>query len=353
MTAPTLITATGARTGKTAAAIALATLASDRGDAVGYMKPKGTRIQSTVGKTIDPDPLLAKELLGLDADVADLEPIVYSSTFLTGAIRGQEDPGAVRERVAEAFDVLAADADRMILEGGGSWPVGGAVDLSDPDVAALLEADVVLLARYDEVQDVDPVIAASNAFGDRLAGVVFNAVGDDVHDELERDVAPFLENRGVPVHGVLPRTRDLSGATVEELAAHLGARVLTDAPMDGHVERFHVGAMGGESALRYFRRTTDAAVITGGDRADVQTAAIEAGGVRCLVLTGGFEPTGAVLGKAEQAGVPVLVVQGDTLATAERAERLVDLGRAPSERTVGILRELLENHADVDAILGD
>lgn len=44
------------------------------------MKQKGTRPRSAVGKTLDEDPLLARELLDLDAGTEDLEPIVYSPT---------------------------------------------------------------------------------------------------------------------------------------------------------------------------------------------------------------------------------------------------------------------------------
>jgi len=111
--------------------------------------------------------------------------------------------------------------------------------------------------------------------------------------------------------------------------------------------------MGGDAALRYFRRARDAVVVTGGDRSDVQTAAIEAPGVRALVLTGGHRPSGAVLGRAEEAGLPVLSVSGDTLSTVERAESVVREGRTRDERTVETVRGLLTDHADVDALLGD
>ncbi|ERH12427.1 MAG: hypothetical protein J07HB67_01446 [halophilic archaeon J07HB67] len=50
--------------GKTAVALALATLAAEHGLDVGYAKPKGTRLRSRVGKTLDEDPMLARELLG-------------------------------------------------------------------------------------------------------------------------------------------------------------------------------------------------------------------------------------------------------------------------------------------------
>jgi len=191
-------------TGKTAITLALARLARDEGDSVGYMKPKGTRLQSNVGKTLDEDPLLARELLEFEAEMHDLEPVVYSPTFIEQAIRGREDPDELRDRVREAFETLAADRDRLFVEGGGRYDVGGIVDLADPDIADLLDARVLLVAPYEIPADVDDVIAAADRFGDRLAGVVFNDVSDAAYDGLETDVVPFLEGRGIPVHGVLP-----------------------------------------------------------------------------------------------------------------------------------------------------
>ncbi|WP_226006374.1 phosphotransacetylase family protein [Natrinema salinisoli] len=339
-------------TGKTAITLALARLAAAEGDSVGYMKPKGTRLQSNVGKTLDEDPLLARDLLGLEAEMHDLEPVVYSPTFVEQAIRGREDPAELRERVAEAFDTLAADHDRMFVEGGGRYDVGGIVDLADPDIAALLDARVLLVAPYEIPADVDDVLAAADAFGDRLAGVVFNDVPDAAYDQLETDVVPFLEGRGVPVHGVLPSERELSGVTVADLADELGAATLVEEGQDSYVERFTVGAMGPDSALRHFRRTKDAAVITGGDRAEIHTAALEAPGVRCLILTGGHRPSGAIVGQASEKGVPILSVQTDTLTTVERAEDIVRSGRTRDADTVDRMERLLADHAAVDAILG-
>jgi BioD-like phosphotransacetylase family protein len=149
----------------------------------------------------------------------------------------------------------------------------------------------------------------------------------------------------------MPRVQDLAGVTVGELADELGATTLTDVPTDAYVERLSVGAMSGDEALRQFRRTKDAAVITGGDRSEIHTAALEAPGVKCLILTGGHRPPGAVLGKATEKGVPVLSVQSDTLTTVERADAVVRSGRARDERTVDRVQELVTGHVDVDAIL--
>ncbi|WP_435064243.1 phosphotransacetylase family protein [Halobaculum sp. EA56] len=349
---PLLVTSTAESTGKTAVTLALARIAADRGREVGYMKPKGTRLRSVVGKTLDEDPMLARELLGVDAEMHELEPVVYSPTFVEGAIRGREDPAELRERVADAYDGLAAGTDAMFVEGGGDVRTGGVVDLTDPDVAALLDADVLLVAEYEDPGDVDEVLAAVEDVGDRLAGVLFNRVGDAVYDDVEKDVAPFLDTRGVDTVGAVPRDPDLAGVTVAALADELGAEVLVEGDDDALVQRFMVGAMGGEEALRHFRRARDVAVITGGDRSDIATTAIEAASVRCLVLTGGHRPSGSVLGKAKDAGLPVLSVPGDTLTTVERAEDVVSSGRTRDARTIETMRDLLETHADVDALIG-
>ncbi|SDQ90472.1 phosphotransacetylase family protein [Natronobacterium texcoconense] len=339
-------------TGKTAITLALARIAAAEGDSVGYMKPKGTRLQSNVGKTLDEDPMLARELLDLEDEMHDLEPVVYSPTFIEQAIRGRENPDDLGERVREAFDALAEDRDRMFVEGGGRYDIGGIVDLTDADVADLLDARVVVVAPYERPGDVDDLLAAARTFGDRLAGVVFNDVPDAAYDQLETDVVPFLEGRGLPVHGVVPSEQTLSGVTVAELADELGATTLVEEGTDAYLERFAVGAMGADSALRHFRRTKDAAVITGGDRAEIHTAALEAPGVRCLILTGGHRPSGAILGQAADKGVPILSVQTDTLTTVERAEDVVRTGRTRDEETVDRMQELLTDHAAVDSILG-
>jgi len=346
------VTSTAEGTGKTAVSLALARIARDRGATVGYMKPKGTRLRSAVGKTRDEDPVLAMDLLDLDADIGELEPVVYSPTFVQEAIRGRERPEALRERIMDAFETLSADVDLLLVEGGGDVWTGGVVDLTDVDVANLLDTRVMLLTQYAEGRDLDPVLAATRALGDRLDGVLFNAVADADRDEIVEDVAPFLDGRGIRTVGALPRDPDLAGVVVTELAESIGAEVLAGEPDGAIVERFAVGAMGSDAALEHFHRLRNAAVVTGGDRPEIQTAAMEAPGVTCLVLTGGYQPPDAVLGRAEARGVPVLLVRSDTRTTVDRIEEVLTSGRTRTAGTVERMRELLEDGVDLDALLG-
>ncbi|WP_225336343.1 phosphotransacetylase family protein [Halomicrobium urmianum] len=347
-----LVTSTDAGIGKTAIALALAAEARDRDREVGYMKPMGTRLRSATGKTRDEDPLLARALLDLDAEMHEMEPVVYSPTFVQEVMRGREDPEEVRSRVVDSFETLAADRDLMVVEGSDGLATGSAIDLTDVDLAAAIDAEVLLVAGYEEVGDVDEVLAAAGSIGDRLAGVVFNRVTDASIDELTEDVVPFLESRGVPVFGLVPRDEELASVPVADLAESLGAEVLSgDATLDDRVERFTVGAMGSDSALGQFRRTRNAVMIAGGDRAEIQAAALEAPGVEALLLTGGFRPPESVLGRAREEGVPVLLVQSDTRTTVDRVEGVLHSGRTRTERTVERARELLAESVDVDRLL--
>jgi len=218
---------------------------------------------------------------------------------------------------------------------GGRWTTGGVVDLTDVDVAELLDARVVLVAGYDSPNDLDEVLAAADAFGDRLAGVVFNKVSDDAFESLDQDGIPFLESKGITVFGAIPSEKELAGVTVGELADELGAELLTDAPTDGFVERFLVGAMGrrrGAPLLpaarprrrRHHRRRPRRRPDRG------------ARGLRRRVprVDRRSPPSGAVLGKAADAGKPVLAVNTDTVTAIDRAEGSSAAGgpatRAPS-----------------------
>ncbi len=347
-----LVTSTEEGTGKTALSIALARLAQERGLSVGYMKPKGTRLESAVGKTRDQDPMLARELLDIDAAMHELEPVVYSPTFVQEAIRGREDPQALRDRITENFEKLAEDCDMMVVEGGGKLSTGGIVDLTDADIAELLDAEVLLTSQYRDPTDLDDVLAAAETLGDSLRGVIFNAVENADFDSVTDDAMPFLDGQGIASLGALPRDRELAGLTVAELADGIGAKMLTEnAPTDALVERFAVGAMGNNAAFEQFRRTRNAAVIIGGDRSDIQTTALEASGVECLVLTGGYRPSSAVIGKAEENGIPVLLVQSDTRTSIDRVEGTLRSGRTRSSAAIERMSELLSDAVDVDALV--
>jgi len=92
-------------------------------------------------------------------------------------------------------------------------------------------------------------------------------------------------------------------------------------------------------------------MVSGGDRSEVQTAALEASGIKALLLTGGFRPASAVLGRAEEENVPILLVQSDTRTTIDRVEDVLHSGRTRDVETVTRMQELLGDGVDVHSLL--
>ena len=79
--------------------------------------------------------------------------------------------------------------------------------------------------------------------------------------------------------------------------------------------------MTAQEALSRFRRSRNKAVITGGDRTDIQLAALETSTV-VMILTGNLRPSAPVVERAEKQGVAMLMVPTNTMDTVESVERV-------------------------------
>ncbi len=358
-TQPLLVTAPSRGTGTTTVTAALGRSLQDRGHSVEYLKPVGTRLRETDGAVRDEDPPFVRRCLGLDS-LDELErdgdrpaTVAYSRSLQAELLRGEADPDRLRATVERGVETLTARADRVLVEGAARQAAGRLLGLVGPQLAALIDARVLVLADYDGPADVDPVLAAADAYGDRLAGVVFNRVPPTETGFVETTVRSFCEARGVPVAGVLPTVPELAGVTVATLAAELGAEPLVEAGTERRIQESLVGAMGPERALAWFRRAEDAVVITGGDRSEIQAAAIEASGVGCLVVTGGHAPTRAILDSARRREVPLFRLRTDIRTALDRVGEIVAAGRTRDEATVERMKSLLAEHAALESILGD
>jgi BioD-like phosphotransacetylase family protein len=230
--------------------------------------------------------------------------------------------GDSETRLLTARERVAAGKDVLLLEGGDHPLEGAMLNLSSPQVAALFDARVLVVVRYNDRLCIDRAAGMRAIYGDRLLGLVLNAVPRRQMRFVQRSAVPLLEARGMPVFAVLPEERLLSSISVEEMIARLhGEVVCCEDQLDGLIEYLMVGAMTAGSALTYFRRRPNKAVITGGDRHDLQLAALETS-TRCLILTGGQQPSTVVLNRAREVGVPIIVVEPDTLTTVRQVEAI-------------------------------
>jgi len=344
-----IVTSTKPYTGKSGIAVALTGILADRGHDVGYFKPYGTMPVTVDGVITDEDALYINRSLPRPAAIADVCPVVRTQAFIERTLAGET--GDTRATVLQAFDRCAEGRDVMVIEGPAEPAQGACAGLSLSDVGSLLSAPVLLIDRPRPADLPEDALWTAGYLGERLAGVIMNGVHESRLPVARGRIVPFLESRGVPALGVIPFDPALGSVTVREIVEALDAVVITaEDRLQYSVEAFMVGAMGQEKALRFFRRKANKAVITGGDRADVQLAALETS-TRAIVLTGNLAPDPFVIARAEELGVPMLLVDTDTLTAVERMETLLGRVHLHDPVKAARIRRMFEEHCDVERLL--
>jgi BioD-like phosphotransacetylase family protein len=193
----------------------------------------------------------------------------------------------------------------------------------------------------------DDALAAQTRLGQALCGLIINRAPPDAMAFVSQLAVPYLERRGIPVLGVLPEVPGLAALTVAELVAALEAKVLTEHyDPRAIVETLTIGAMTADAALSRFRKQTNKAVITSGDRADIQLAALETS-TTCMILTGNLRPSPLIVKQADEFNVAVLLVPTSTLETVEGIERIFGKTRLGQLAKLQQFEALLARHVDV------
>lgn len=340
------ITSAETYSGKSSLCVGLGLRFRKDGFNAGYMKPVNVNCQVVEGLAFDEDVTFAKQVFDM-AEPSDLLcPVALTPAKLEQQLRGPEVN--YEPKLLEAFAKVAAGRDVMVLEGGRSLREGYVAGLPPLRVVELLDAKVLGVVRYDEDLMVDRVQTAQNYFKDRLIGIVINETPRDRWDHVHEVVLPYLVRHNLKVLGILPKDQLLTAPSVRELAEGLKAEILCASDhIDELVEHMLVGAMSVDSALSYFRRRPNKAVITGGDRADIALAALETS-TRCLILTGHLYPSPAVLNRAEELNVPVLLCKLDTLSAVDIIEGYFGRSRFQQPQKVNRFGALLDEYIDFD-----
>jgi len=335
--------------GKSSLVVGLALELRERGFSVGYMKPVGTYPIKVDGDRIDEDAYFAKEALGLEDMLSDLSPFFLTWEALTRYMR--KAPGNAQKRVKSCFERISQDRDIVLLEGAQNFVHGRVIGLSALEVSSLLNARVLLLDTFNDELTVDRVLSACEYFGDLFLGAVLNWVPER-HIHFTRNLlVRYFAGHDIKIFGSLPTDRVLRSISVGDLAAGLDGEIVCAWDKgDELIETMMVGAMGQEQSLRLFRKQSNKVVITGGDRSDIQLAALETP-TKALVLTGGHRPSPLVLGQAEEMGVPCIIVDYDTATTVERVDAAIGHQKVHSPEKIERIRRFIKEDLDLDLML--
>jgi uncharacterized protein len=368
-----LVASTEACSGKSATILGIADRLQGKGITIAYIQPvvTGNVIEALTVKVeaqtliasggvsvekrqiadlprIDNDVQLMAQALSLPKERLGLPLLQLNATRSIDRLTGVDlqDYGKLLQESVRQFP-----GDLVILEGGTNLHEGSLFNLATAQVAQSLEAGVLLVNRYDSVSSIDLLLSAQQQLGKRLLGCIINDIPRDRVETVQTTLVPYLEQSGIPVFGIVHRNGLLRSVTVKQLVEQLDAEVLCRPDrLDLMVESLSIGAMNVNSALEYFRRGNNMAVVTGGDRADIQLAALETS-TQCLILTGHLPPQPFIVSRAEDLEIPILSVDLDTLTTVEIIDRAFGQVRLQEAIKINCARELFGNHCEIDRLM--
>jgi BioD-like phosphotransacetylase family protein len=332
--------------GKSSLVVGLALELRDRGFKVGYMKPVGAYPIRINNQKVDEDAYFVSEALGLKDSLIDISPYFLTWDTLTRYMR--KSPGNPQAKVKQSLKKISEGKDVVLIEGAQNFLHGRILNLSALELAGALEAKVLLLDTFNEELSVDRILAAKDFFGKWFLGVVLNWVPPRRMEFTKNLLGRYAKSQGINMFGSIPVDRVLRSITVNDLAQGLnGTIICAQDKGDELIESMMVGAMGQEQALRLFRKQANKVVITGGDRSDIQLAALETP-TKSLILTGGHRPSPLVLGQAEEIGVPIIIVDYDTASTVEMVEAAIGHQKVHSPKKIERIRGFIREGLDLD-----
>lgn len=342
------IGATRPFSGKNMLAVGIGLRLQKQGFNPGYMKPVGALPTNRQGILGDEDAFFVQDILALEHPADMVTPVLVTQDFKMRAFSGQ--PAGDIQQIKNAYASIQAGHDVMLVGGSGHMHSGKYFGMDGFRLARELDLKVIIIDRLNPGVNYDLLMAYKELLGDRLIGVVLNDVPPSFNSEVNSLIVPFLETNGIPVPGVIPHDPLMSSIQAGDLAESLGGKLITaQNKATGMVENFLIGTMQVENFMTYFRRNQNAAVIVGGDRADVQLVAIE-GDCPCLILTGNLFPNDIILSRAETLNVPIIMVRNDTYSIALKMEQILSRHKLRDIIKVRQTAELVNSSLDFNAL---
>ena len=335
--------------GKSLVTLGLGLILKDKGYKVGYIKPFGKTPQKYKKRLIDADAEFMRKALEIQDPPEVVSPFVVTFEAQQNLLRGK--PSNMFNSIKKAFNSIKKDKDIVMVGGGADLYEGYSFGINSLKIMNRLKASTLIVDSWKGDSSIDSILGAKQLLKDKLAGIIINKVPQSAYDYVEKSVRPFIEKSGIPVYATLQRDVLLDSITVRQINDILNGKVLCcEENLDAFIENFSIGAMDVDSAMKYFKRTPNKAVITGAHRSDIQLAALETS-TKCIILTGGLYANEVITGKAKASGIPIISVSADTYSTVEKIESSLGKIRIREQKKILRTKELIEKEFDLKRLL--
>jgi len=353
------VAATRQNDGKTSVSLGLFHALQKRYSKMGYMKPVGQQYYLVNGKKIDKDAVLFQSVYNLADSLTTMSPIAVPAGFTENYIlNGQK--GELAKKIKKAHSELSKNKDLILIEGTGHGGVGSVFDMSNGDVASLLNSKVILVALGGIGRSIDEIMLNKALFeqkGCTIAGVIINKINPDKYDKVQSTLSKGLARQGLHCFGMIPWVNLLTKPSVAELYEDLDAELLGGKDgLQNTVEKFVIGAMLPHDAMDYFSPNT--LLIVPANREDLIMTALYGNimnehmkyNVSAIVFTGGIRPHPKLSALIEHAQIPMMLVQEDTFSIASKINSMIFKLRSEESEKIAMVQHLVDTYVDVDGI---
>jgi len=354
------IAATRQDVGKTTVSLGLISSLKSHHENIGFIKPVGQKYVVENGIKVDKDAYLMEKIFGFGQTLQDTSPVAVERGYTEKYIDGYIGRDAART-IKESFDRVSAGKDAVVIEGTGHAGVGSVFDLSNAEVARMLDSKAILIAGGGVGKPIDEVMLNKSLFdkyGVKLTGVIVNKVMMNKYDKVATYVRKGLERLGVPVFGVIPYFEVLDTPSIRSIRDELDMHLICgEKNIDRQMKRILVGAMEVRDAIQYFE--DDCLVITPGNRIDLINMLIKMHTGRFkatrriagIILSGGISPSRRMYNALKKAGIPTIISRDNTYDVAARVHDLTVKIKSGDKKKIKIVVDMIKKYVDIDAIV--
>lgn len=351
------IAATRMNDGKTTTSLGLYSALNDGEKKIGYIKPVGQRFVDINGEKIDEDSYLLTETFDVSVPIQAMSPIVVDKDFTKDYLDDSTSiyPKIVN-RLCRSFDRAAYEKDYIIIEGTGHAGVGSVFDLSNAEVAKILNAKVIIVASGGIGRPIDEIALNQALFekaGADIIGVIINKVQTDKIDFIKHYCGEALNKMNLKLLGVIPENTKLSEPSLSQIIHEINGECLnrTNNIQSKKIKKVVIGAKTGLSTIDDIEEGT--LIISSGDREDIIQPCIKSNKASMLsgiILTNAIKPNDSTLADIQASEIPFILSNDSSYSVISRMNKMNIKTQPHDFDKISIIKEILKSNIDLTEI---
>ncbi|MBP7821933.1 MAG: AAA family ATPase [Saprospiraceae bacterium] len=354
------VAATSQHVGKTTSTLGLVSAFIKKGINVGYSKPVGQRFVDVQNLKVDKDALLFSTVMHFELNSEIHSPVILGSGATAAYL---DDPQGFdyENKIIHAAAYMEENYDIVVYEGTGHPGVGSIVDLSNADVAKLVNAGVVMVVEGGIGSTIDMLSLCLAKFQQKnvpIIGVIINKTLEDKIDKVKHYVGIKLKEYGIPLLGVIPYDKSLAYPTMKSvIEATRGVVEYNEDMLDNKVEDILAGSL---IDLNELKSSKDLLLVVSALRVDAAIQKIKLisrmfhlkeSPLSGIVATGLGEISEDSIAYVQEHNIPFVRTSLDTYGSVVKISKIEVKINQRTPWKVDRAIELIEQNIDLDYIL--